>query len=157
MKTDLTRILSVAGQPGLYKLLTRNKSGIIVEQLGTGKRTIFDVNSRISSLGDIAIYTDAEDLAVQALFGKMHDVLGEDDAPSAKSDPKALEAFFQKACPNYDRDRFYVSHMKKCVEWYNNLKHNASLDFMTDEDRKAEAEAEAENTEAPKDEAAPAN
>jgi hypothetical protein len=153
MKTDLTTILSVAGQPGLYKLLTRNKSGIIVEQLGTGKRTIFDVNSRISSLGDIAIYTDAEDLPVRDLFGKMHEALGEDDAPSAKSDPKALTAFFEKACPNYDHDRFYVSHMKKCVEWYNNLKHNASLDFMTDVERKAEQE----KTEAPENEAAAAN
>ncbi|MFB0973263.1 MAG: DUF5606 domain-containing protein [Bacteroidales bacterium] len=153
MKTDLTTILSVAGQPGLYKLLTRNKSGIIVEQLGTGKRTIFDVNSRISSLGDIAIYTDAEDLPVRDLFGKMLEALGEDDAPSAKSAPTALSAGCVKACPHSDHDRFYVSHMKKCVEWYNNLKHNASLDFMTDEERKAEQE----KAEAPENEAAAAN
>ena len=59
----------------------------------------------------------------------MKEVLGEDDAPSAKSSPEELKAFFGKALPTYDRDRFYVSHMKKVVEWYNCLKKYASLDF----------------------------
>ena len=50
----------------------------------------------------------------------------------------------EKALPNYDRDRFYVSHMKKVVDWYNELVHYASLDFVTDEEREAELNAAAE-------------
>jgi hypothetical protein len=73
----------------------------------------------------------------------MKDVLGEADAPSAKSEPAALKALFEKALPDYDRDRFYVSHMKKVVEWYNALKNYASLDFV-DLDAEAEEEADQE-------------
>ncbi len=64
----------------------------------------------------------------------MKEVLGEADAPSAKSDPKEIKALFEKALPTYDRDRFYVSHMKKVVEWYNALKNHASLDFVNPEE-----------------------
>ena len=50
-----------------------------------------------------------------------------------------LKALFEKALPTYDRDRFYVSHMKKVVDWYNCLKNNASLDFVEPESEDAEA------------------
>ena len=59
----------------------------------------------------------------------MKEVLGDADAPVSKSSPDELKAFFEKALPDYDRNRFYVSHMKKVVEWYNALRHYASLDF----------------------------
>jgi len=64
----------------------------------------------------------------------MKEVLGDADAPSAKSNPEDLKALFEKALPTYDRDRFYVSHMKKVVEWYNALKKYASLDFVEPEE-----------------------
>ena len=70
----------------------------------------------------------------------MKEVLGEAEAPSAESKPEELKALFEKALPTYDRDRFYVSHMKKVVEWYNALKKYASLDFVNPEDEAAEQE-----------------
>lgn len=143
MKTDLSSIITVAGHSGLYKILTRNRSGVIVEQLSTGKRTVFGLSARITSLGDISIYTDGDDLPLKELLEKMHAVLADEEAPSQKSDPEVLKEFFLKACPNYDGDRFYVSHMKKCVEWYNELKRFASLEFgKEDEEEEAAAAAE---------------
>ena len=70
----------------------------------------------------------------------MKDVLGEADAPSSKSSADDLKALFEKALPDYDRDRFYVSHMKKVVDWYNCLKNYASLDFTNPEEEKAAQE-----------------
>ena len=72
----------------------------------------------------------------------MHKTLGEESAPGPKAAPEELKALFAKAIPNYDADRFYVSHMKKVCEWYNQLKNFASLDFVTDEEREAEAQKE---------------
>ena len=69
----------------------------------------------------------------------MKEVLGDADAPSSKSSPEELKALFEKALPTYDRDRFYVSHMKKVVEWYNALKNHASLDFVNPEEEEAES------------------
>ena len=87
------------------------------------------MNARMTSLADISIYTDEEEVRLQDVFEKMHAHLGENDAPSAKSDSKVLKGLFEEALPTYDRDRFYVSHMKKVVEWYNILKNHASLEF----------------------------
>ncbi|MDE5731660.1 MAG: DUF5606 domain-containing protein [Bacteroidales bacterium] len=129
MKTDLTKILTISGQSGLYLYVSQARSGAIVESLSDKKRSSFGMSSKITSLADISIYTDDEEVKLQQVFMNMKEVLGEDEAPSAKSAPEVLKAFFEKALPSYDRDRFYVSHMKKVVEWYNFLKKYASLDF----------------------------
>ena len=140
MKTDLRKVLSISGQPGLYLYVSQAHQGAIVEALATKKRTCCPMSARMTSLVDIAIYTDEEEMRLQEVFEKMHAHLGENDAPAAKSDPKVLKGLFEEVLPTYDRDRFYVSHMKKVVEWYNILKNNASLDFESLDEAEASEE-----------------
>ena len=140
MKTDLSKILAVSGQSGLYLYISQARNGAIVEALADKKRTSVSMTSKITSLADISIYTDDEEVKLQEVFVNMKEVLGDADAPSAKSSAEELKALFEKALPTYDRDRFYVSHMKKVVEWYNALKNHASLDFVNPEDEAAEQE-----------------
>lgn len=137
MKTDLTKILAVSGQSGLFLYISQARTGAIVEALSTKKRSSISATSKITSLADISIYTDEDEVKLKDVFLSMKEVLGESEAPAPKSDPEQLKAFFEKALPSYDRDRFYVSHMKKVVDWYNTLKKYASLDFT-------EAETESE-------------
>ena len=134
MKTDLSKILSVSGQSGLFMYVSHARNGVIAESLADKKRSAFGMSSKITSLADISIYTDEEEVKLQQVFLNMKEVLGDADAPSAKSKPEELKALFEKALPDYDRDRFYVSHMKKVVEWYNALKKYASLDFADPEE-----------------------
>ena len=138
MKTDLSKILAVSGQSGLYLYISATRSGAVVEALADKKRSAVSASSRITSLADISIYTDEEEVKLQEVFLSMKEVLGDADAPSAKSAPEELKALFEKALPTYDRDRFYVSHMKKVVEWYNALKNHASLDFVNPDEEEAE-------------------
>ncbi len=138
MKTDLARVLTVSGKHGLYLYIGQARNGAIVEKLEDKQRTIFDLNSRITSLGDISIYTTEAEMKLQEVFEAMKKVLGDAAAPDKKASADELKDFFVKAIPNYDGDRFYVSHMKKVVEWYNELRTGASLEFMTDEDREQE-------------------
>lgn len=140
MKTDLSKILAVSGQSGLYLYISQARNGAIIEALADKKRSTVGVTSKITSLADISIYTDDEEVKLQQVFLNMKEVLGDADAPSAKSSPEELKALFEKALPEYDRDRFYVSHMKKVVEWYNALKKYASLDFVVPEEAEAEEE-----------------
>ena len=49
-----------------------------------------------------------------------------------------MKALFAKAVPDYDADRFYVSHMKKVIDWYNELCAHASLDFEEPEEEAQE-------------------
>ena len=137
MKTDLSRILAISGQSGLYLYVSSARNGAIVEALADKKRSSVSVTSKITSLADISIYTYDEEVKLQQVLLNMKEVLGDDAAPSAKSKPEELKALFEKALPDYDRDRFYVSHMKKVVEWYNALRNYASFDFV---DLDAEAE-----------------
>ena len=140
MKTDLSRILAISGQSGLYNYVSQARNGAIVEALADNKRSSIGMTNKITSLADISIYTDDEEVKLQQVFLNMKEVLGDNDAPSAKSTPEELKALFEKALPAYDRDRFYVSHMKKVVEWYNALKNYASLDFVNPEEEVAEQE-----------------
>ena len=140
MKTDLTKVLAISGQSGLYLYVSQARNGAIVEAMSDGKRSSVGMTSKLTSLADISIYTDDEEVKLQQVFLNMKEVLGDADAPSAKSAPEELKALFEKALPAYDRDRFYVSHMKKVVEWYNHLKKYASLDFVNPDEEVSEQE-----------------
>lgn len=139
MKTDLSKILAISGQSGLFLYISQARNGAIVEALADKKRSSVSMNSKITSLADISIYTDDEEVKLQDVFLSMKEVLGDADAPSSKSSADELKALFEKALPAYDRDRFYVSHMKKVVDWYNNLKKYASLDFVNPAEEEEEA------------------
>ena len=139
MKTDLSKVLAISGQSGLYNYVSHSRTGVIVESLADKKRSNVSASGKVTSLADISIYTDEEEVKLQQVFLNMKEVLGDADAPTSKAKPEELKALFEKALPTYDRDRFYVSHMKKVVDWYNVLKNHASLDFVEPESEDAEA------------------
>lgn len=145
MKTDLTKVLAISGKHGLYEYVSQARNGSIVERIADKKRTCIDLRSRVTALSDVSIYTVDSEVKLAEVFEGMHKVLGDKDAPAGKKvSSDEIKAFFEEALPNYDKDRFYVSHMKKAIDWYNDLKNNASLDFLTEEELKAEAQAQAE-------------
>ncbi len=135
MKTDLSKILSVSGKHGLYKFLALSRTNsAIAEALCDGHRTVFDPHSRITTLSDIAIYTDEGEFKLKDVFLSINKALEGKDAPTSKSPEAEIKALFDKAVPNYDPDRFYFSHMKKILDWYNELVKYASLDFVEEEE-----------------------
>ncbi|HNR28403.1 MAG TPA: DUF5606 domain-containing protein [Bacteroidales bacterium] len=144
MKTDLSKILSVGGQPGLHRYLTQSSGGVVVESLSDGKRKWMGPSARMTSLSDISVYTQTdEELKLQDVFVSMKEYLKDEQAPAPGKDPAEMAAFFEKVIPQYDRNRFYPSHMKKVLEWYNLLKSADALDFEEAEG-KEEAAAAAE-------------
>ena len=75
MKTDLSRILAISGQSGLYLYISQARNGAIVEALSDKKRSSVGMTSKLTSLADISIYTDDEEVKLQDVFLKMKDVL----------------------------------------------------------------------------------
>ena len=140
MKTDLAKTLSVRGQHGLFTYVAQSRNGAIAESLRDGRRTNFPANSGITTLADISIYTREGEVKLKDVFLKIKEVLGDAAAPTSKASADELKALFDKALPDYDGDRFYVSHMKKVVDWYNELREFASFDFVEEEET-PEAEA----------------
>jgi hypothetical protein len=139
MKTDLTKILSVSGQRGLFLYLAQARNGVVVEALSDKRRTVFDAKSRVTTLADISIFTTDGEVKLRDVLLKLKEVLGDREAPSAKASSEEVKELFAEAVPNYDPDRFYASHMKKILDWYAELKQYASFDFV-DPDQEKEAE-----------------
>ena len=132
MKTDLKKVLAVSEYSGLFFFVSDSKNGIIVESATDKKRTCMSPRARMTSLSDIAVYTDSGELKLRELFERMKALPAETELPHVKSEPKVLQKFFEQVIPDYDRDRFYFSHMKKVVDWFRILKENDALDFEED-------------------------
>ena len=141
-KTDLKKILSVSGEHGLFAYVAQGRGGIIAESLATKQRTMLGASAKVSSLADISIFTDEADVPLRQVLESMVAKLDKGAAPSPKSDSKTIQKFFAEVLPNYDPDRFYVSHMKKVLAWYEELRTYASLEFVDEEEQKEEEKAE---------------
>jgi hypothetical protein len=126
---DLKEILSVSGKPGLFKTIAQTKTGVIIESLIDGKRIQAFASDKISSLGEISIFTTNEDMPLREVFRIIGEKNGDQPAPDAKADNKTLKAFFETVIPDYDRERVYTSHIRKLVQWYNLLLANGITDF----------------------------
>lgn len=96
MKTDLARILSVAGRHGLFEYVAQARNGAIAESLETKKRTVFTGSSRVNTLNDIAIFTSEGELKLDAVFTAIKNALGDAEAPSPKASEKELVDLFRR-------------------------------------------------------------
>jgi len=131
----LKGILSISGQPGLFKMVTEAKNSIIVESLLTGKRIPAYSTSKISALADISVFTETGEVQLNELF-KLIRESGKAIDPKASSNE--LKAFFGEILPEYDQNRVYVSDMKKIFQWYQLL---TDLNLLTEvEETKPEPE-----------------
>jgi hypothetical protein len=137
----LKGILSVSGQSGLFKMVAESKNNIIVESLETLKRMPVHSTSKVSSLEDIAIYTENGDVPLKDIFKLISDKENGGQALSPKSSGNELKAYFEKIVPEYDKDRVYISDIKKVLLWYNTLHNNGLLDFSETEEESKEGDS----------------
>ena len=138
-------ILAIAGKPGLYKLVSRGKNSLIVEALDAShKRMPAFGSDRITSLTDIAMFTDSDDVPLMDVLESLKTL--EEGKKSSVDYKKAsgdeLREYFAKVLPNFDRERVHVSDIKKLIQWYNILVENGITDFKEDEAHRAQPKAE---------------
>lgn len=138
----MKKILSVSGEHGLFEYVAQGRGGIIAQSMATKQRQLLGASAKVSSLADISIYTDETDVPLRDVLTSMAAKLSQGPAPDPKGDPQAIKAFFAEVLPNYDENRFYVSHMKKVLAWYEELRNFASLEFVADEEEEAPAAEE---------------
>lgn len=125
-------ILAISGKPGLYRLVSRGKATLIVESLDAAKKRIpaFPTD-RVTSLADIAMYTDDEDIALWKVLKSLGEK--EDSKECSLNYKKAssaqLREYFGEVLPTFDRDRVHDSDIKKLIQWYNILVNAGITDF----------------------------
>jgi hypothetical protein len=130
----LKDILAISGEPGLFKFIAQGKNAMIVEQLETKKRSSAFGSSKVSSLEEITVYTEKEDMPLGKIFDLIHEKHSGGPAIDYKSDPEKLKTWFSEVVPEYDKDKVYSSDIKKIVHWYNIL-HELNL-LVKDEPEK---------------------
>lgn len=127
----LKEILSISGKPGLYKMVSQGKNMIIVESLLDGKRIPAYSKDKVVSLGDIAMYTDKEEIALAKVFENIKVKENGALCPiDIKADNNVLRKYMEEVLPDFDRERVYPSDMRKLFAWYNILVSNGLTDFI---------------------------
>jgi hypothetical protein len=122
----LKDILAISGEPGLFRFIAQGKNAIIVEHLETKKRSSAYGSSKVSSLEDIAIFTEKEDMPLGKVFDLIHEKENGGPAIDSKADSEKLKNWFEEILPDYSREKVYVSDIKKVANWYNIL-HTLNL------------------------------
>jgi len=135
---NLQGIISIAGRPGLFKVVAQGKNTVIVESMTDKKRFPAHASDKISSLEDISVYTTDEDVKLTEVYSKMYDTLGGKEALSHKEEPSKLREFVLTFLPNYDSERVYDSDVRKLFQWYNTLLSEGLLTPEVKEESNAE-------------------
>lgn len=158
VESYLKDIMSIGGHGGLFRFISQGRNGIIVESLETGKRMQAFATMKVSALEDIAIFTEEEEIQLDEVFIRIHKYENGSEAISPKSDSDELKDYFSAILPEYDRERVYVSDIKKVLSWYNFLlskdllktdkpkadKLKKKMETKTEPDKKPAAESEAQ-------------
>lgn len=148
---ELKEILAISGAPGLYKYVAQGKSGIIVEALADGHRTMVGGTTKVSALGDIAVFTQSSEVPLSDVFQSVYDhQAGRPVALTSKSSPDELKGFMSSVLPDYDTERVHNSDIKKIAQWYNALIGAGMTSFKASDEEAGEAKAEEAVAEAPK-------
>lgn len=146
---DLSKIMSISGKNGLYKLISQGKNNFIVESLEDGKRVPAFSHDGIATLDNISIFTEDEDILLTKVFQIIFQKENGAEITSIMNDNTKLKKYFEEVLPNYDKERVYVSNIKKVISWYNILvKHNL-IDLeeeATENQEQAAPDSEIENS-----------
>jgi hypothetical protein len=142
---DLTKIISVSGKSGLFKIVAQGRQALIVESLTEpGKRLPVPTTVRVSSLEEIHMFTTGEDVALKDVLQKIHDM----EKGKASADPKgeeaALWAKLTEALPNNDRERIHASDLRKLFLWYDQLLKAGVFSAKEEKEEKKEVKAAGE-------------
>ena len=133
----LQTVLAIAGNPGLYRLVSRGNKNLIVESLDAAKkRTPIFGADKVISLADIAMYTDNGEVPLAEVLQKVAD---KESAKEASLNPKKasneeLQNYFAEILPDYDRERVYMTDIKKLLTWYN-LLVNAGITVFVEKEQ----------------------
>lgn len=142
----LKEILSISGKPGLFKLISQGKNVYIVESLVDEKRIPVYTKDKVVALGDIAVYTETEEIPLVAVFNNIK--IKESGEPinfQSNIQPIELRAYFEQILPDYDKDKVYPSDMKKIMNWYNILLAAGISNFEQTEEEISEDSKEKES------------
>jgi hypothetical protein len=138
----LKDIMAISGESGLFKFIAQGKNSIVVEHLETKKRSSAFGSAKVSSLEEISVFTEKEDMPLSKVFDLIFEKENGGPAPDHKSDPEKLKSYLNEVLPSYDKEKVYVSDIRKLVHWYNIL-HSLGMLVKEEPEKPVETSGEA--------------
>ena len=151
MPYELQELAAISGMPGLYRLVRAARHGVLVESLDEkATRTLAPARNKVSLLSEISIYTQDPDQTVPLteVFDRIYQKHGAAVPVTGKSSDSELTDFMAGIIPDYDRERVYLSDIKKVVNWFGIV--SKARPYQEAAAPVAETETEAETKAAPK-------
>lgn len=118
---ELSKIISIAGKSGLYRVVAQGRQALIAESLEDGKRIPVHASLRVSSLDEISMFTTGDDVPLRDVLAKLHEIEKGGPSVDPKSEDDVLWNKLAEALPTHDRGRIYVSDVRKLFLWYGQL------------------------------------
>ena len=125
---NLEGILSIAGKPGLFKMVSQAKNSIIVESLVDKKRFPLYASHQVSALEDIGIYTYSDTTPLADIFDAIAKKEDGGVCLSHKSSKDEMFNWMREVFPEFDEDQVYHSDIKKVAQWYNILQKSGLVE-----------------------------
>ncbi len=126
---DFTKIIVVSGKSGAFKVIAQSRGGVIAESLIDGKKLPISASNRITTIEDIVVFTETEEVKLKDVLKKIKEITNGEQAIDHKSPDNKIVGFFESVLPDYDKERVYLSDMRKMIYWYNLLQKNELLHF----------------------------
>ena len=143
---DLKGIVSISGMAGLYKVVGQTKNGFIAESLIDKKRVPAYSHYKVSTLEDIRIFSTGEDVPLKDVFQKIADKEKYGPAIDHKAADEEVKKYFSEAFADHDKERVYVSDIRKLINLYNILQKN---DLLKTKESEAEVDGDDKSVKVP--------
>lgn len=131
---DLSEILAINGKSGLFKLISKGKNNFIVESFTTKNRMPAFSHDGVSSLDNISIFTEDEDVSLSDVFKAIYKKENKNKTPDIQKDKDKMRAYFEEVLPNFDKERVYNHNIKKILSWYDILLENGIFEELFNEE-----------------------
>lgn len=144
---ELADIAAITGMPGLYKIAARRNDGLIVTSLIDNKTQFVSGRKHLfTTLDNITIYTQEDTTPLKEVLAEIKKQESKNPLPDGKEDAK-LRSWFEVILPTYDREKVYVSDLKKLVKWYGILDAQKLIEELTSDKPAEEVKANDETAE----------
>src|ERR1700756_4392356 len=144
---DLSGLISISGMPGLYKVVGQMKNGVIAESLTDKKRIPVMASQQLSALEEISMFTTGENKPVSEILKTIFEKEKGGKCIDHKADEKQIVSYFADILPDYDKERVYVSNMRKLFNWYNSLQETGNLKLKEEGEKSTDEKVKVAHTE----------
>ncbi len=118
---DLSKIITISGKSGLFRIISETRNGLVAESLTDGRKVPVFATERSSVLEDINIFTTEGEMPLKEVIWRLYEHEEGKPLDNPKKDQAAAMAKFEEALPEYDKERVYFNDIKKVFNWYNLL------------------------------------